>query len=186
MPVEDPIVAGVAGRYATALFELAVESGKLDGVVANLDTFQKLLNDSADLMRLIRSPVFTGEEQERALTAVLEKAGIKGLTGNFLGLVARNRRLFAVPDMIGAFRSLVAKHRGEVSAEVRTARPLNAGQAEALRRSLKAAVGQDVTFTSKVDQALLGGLVVKVGSRMIDTSLRTKLNNLKMAMKEVR
>lgn len=184
--MEEPIVAGVAGRYATALFELAEEAGKTAAVEAELDAFRKLLDESPDLMRLVRSPVFTGEEQQRALTAVLDKAGVKGLTGNFLGLVARNRRLFAIPGMISAFKGLTARQRGEVSAEVRSATRLDAKQTEALKASLKAALGRDVTFTASVDPALLGGLVVKIGSRMIDSSLRTKLNNLKMAMKEVR
>lgn len=186
MAVEEPIVAGVAGRYATALFELAEESGKTDAVRGDLEGFRKLLDDSSDLTRLVRSPVFTVDEQQRALFAVLDKAGIKGLTANFLGLVAHNRRLFAVPEMISAFMALVARRRGEVSAEVRSATKLDSKQTEALKAALKAATGQDVTFTTSVDPALLGGLVVKIGSRMIDSSLRTKLNNLKMAMKEVR
>ncbi|MGD9868531.1 MAG: F0F1 ATP synthase subunit delta [Hyphomicrobiales bacterium] len=186
MAVEEPIVAGVAGRYATALFELAEESGKTDAVAADLVGFQKLLDESADLSRLVRSPVFTVEDQQRALAAVLSKAGIKGLTADFFGLVARNRRLFALPEMIGAFKSLVARKRGEISAEVRSATKLDAKQTAALKTALKDVTGQDVTFTTSVDPALLGGLVVKIGSRMIDTSLRTKLNNLKMAMKEVR
>ncbi|GAB4233664.1 MAG: F0F1 ATP synthase subunit delta [Methyloligellaceae bacterium] len=185
MSGEDPIIAGMAGRYATALFELAQESGKVKQVEKDLETFGAMLAQSDDLQRLVRSPVFSAEEQQRALAAILAKAGIKGLTANFLALVARNRRLFAVSDMLRAFRALLARHRGEVTAEVVSATKLSAAQVKALKAELKAAIGQNIQMTTQVDPALLGGLVVKIGSRMIDTSLRTKLNNLKFAMKEV-
>lgn len=181
----EPIVAGVAGRYATALFELALEAKALDKVEADLDAFQAMLDGSEDLRRLVRSPVFSAEDQERALAALLKKADIGTLTANFLGLIARNRRLFAVADMIRALRALAARHRGEVSAEVASAVTLSGAQLTALRTALKASLGQDVQITTRVDPSLLGGLVVKVGSRMIDSSLRTKLNNLRVAMREV-
>lgn len=173
------------GRYATALFELAEAEGALDQVAADLGRFLDLLDGSEELTRLVRSPVFTAEEQGRAVAAVLEKAGIGGLTGNFIKLVAKNRRLFAVRDMVGAFRALLARHRGEVTAQVTSAEKLNDGQLEAIRSSLKASIGRDVQVDTRVDASLLGGLVVKVGSRMIDNSLRTKLQTLKIAMKEV-
>ena len=175
----------MAGRYAIALFELARDAKKLKGVEADLHKFGTMLGASDDLDRLVRSPVFTAEEQERALAAILKKAGIKGLTANFLNLVARNRRLFATADMISAFDALLAQHRGEVTAEVTSAGKLSAAQTKALKTALKSAIGQDIKVDTQVDESLLGGLVVKVGSRMIDTSLRTKLNNLKFAMKEV-
>lgn len=180
----DPIAAGMAGRYATALFELAVEAKKLKNVEKDLKEFSAMLDSSDDLVRLVRSPVFSAEEQQRALVAVLKKARITGLTANFLNLIASNRRLFAVSDMIRAFHVLLAQHKGEVTAEVTSAAKLSTKQVAALKKQLKAAIGQDIQVSTTVDQGLLGGLVVKVGSRMIDTSLRTKLNNLKFAMKE--
>jgi F-type H+-transporting ATPase subunit delta len=138
-----------------------------------------------DLRRLVRSPVFSAEEQERAIAAILEEIQIEGLTANFLKLIARNRRLFAAPDMIKAFRALLARHRGQTSAEVTSAVKLEEGQVRALQAALKAALHKDVQLDQKVDSALLGGLIVKVGSRMVDSSLRTKLNSLKAVMKEV-
>lgn len=173
------------GRYANALFELAQESNKLEQVEADLKAFAEMLDSSPDLTRLVRSPLYSAEDQQRALAAVLEKAGIKGVTADFLGLVAANRRLFAVRDMVRAFFALLAQHRGEVTAEVASAAELSDAQMKSLRSALKAAVGQDVRIATEVDPSLLGGLVVRVGSRMVDTSLRTRLNNLKFAMKEV-
>jgi F-type H+-transporting ATPase subunit delta len=138
-----------------------------------------------DLARLVKSPVFTADEQERAIAAILKQMQIEGLTANFLKLAAKNRRLFAVPDMIKAFRALLARHRGETSAEVISAAELKEGQVRALREALKATLHKEVLLEQRVDASLLGGLVVKVGSRMIDSSLRTKLASLKHAMKEV-
>ena len=177
--------SGVAGRYATALFELALEQRALDQVDADLDRFNQALDASADLVRLVKSPVFSAEEQGRALEAVLGSLAIEGLTRNFLLLAAKNRRLFATPDMIRAFRAMLARHRGETSATVIAAAKLTESQLTALKQALKAALGNEVMLEERVDPALLGGLVVKVGSRMVDTSLRTKLNSLKVAMKEV-
>ena len=177
--------SGVAGRYATALFELALEEKALEKVEQDLNHFASALDAVEDLRRLVKSPVFTAEEQERAVAAILEKIEIEGLTANFLKLIARNRRLFAAPDMIKAFRALLARHRGLTSAEVTSALPLTEGQLHALQTALKAALHKDVQLDQKVDTTLLGGLVVKVGSRMVDSSLRTKLNSLKQTMKEV-
>jgi F-type H+-transporting ATPase subunit delta len=183
---EDGIVSGMAGRYAVALFELARDEKAIDAVRADLDSFDALIGDSADLGRLVRSPVFTSEEQGRALAAVLEKAGIGGLAGNFLKVVAANRRLFAVRDIVKAFRALVARHKGEVTAEVTVAEALDGKHRDAIAAALKQVTGgQNVDLSVKVDPAIIGGLVVKLGSRMVDTSLRTKLNAIKQAMKEV-
>jgi F-type H+-transporting ATPase subunit delta len=177
--------SGVAGRYATALFELALEEKALEKVEQDLNRFASALDAVEDLRRLVRSPVFTAEEQERAIAAILEQMNIEGLTANFLKLIGRNRRLFAAPDMIKAFRALLARHRGQTSAEVTSALPLTEGQLRALQTALKAALHKEVQLDQKVDAGLLGGLVVKVGSRMIDSSLRTKLNSLKQTMKEI-
>jgi F-type H+-transporting ATPase subunit delta len=171
------------GRYATALFELALESDAMDKVEADFDGFDRMLGDSPDLLRLVRSPVYSADEQTRALGAVLESAGAATLTTNFLKLVARNRRLFAIREMIAAFRKLVAGARGEVSAEVISAHELKPEQVQALKAELRAAESRDVKLTQRVDPTILGGLIVKVGSRMIDNSLRTKLQSLKVAMK---
>ena len=177
--------SGVAGRYATALFELALEEKALEQVAADLNRFGEALDAFDDLLRMVKSPAFSAEEQGRALAAILEQLKIEGLTRNFLLLVAKNRRLFATPDMLRAFRAMLARHRGEVGATVTAASKLTESQVTALKQALKAALGKDIMLEEKVDPGLLGGLVVKVGSRMVDTSLRTKLNSLKVAMKEV-
>ena len=177
------MTAGVAGRYASALFELAHEQNRLDEVDRDLGKFQALLDQSRDLNRLVKSPAFAAEEQQRALGAVMDWAAIGATTGNFLKVVARNRRLFAAEDMIKTFRGLVARHRGEVAAEVKSAVALSEAQLAALKAKLKSTFGKDVRLDAKVDPLLLGGLVVKIGSRMFDSSLRTKLGNLKVVLK---
>lgn len=179
------LISGVAERYATSLFELAAEENSLDRVAADLATFEAMIAESGDLRRLIESPAFSAEEQFKAVGALADKAGITGLVGNFLRVVARNRRLFAVPGIIRAFRTLLARHRGETRAEVRTAHPLSPEQEAELQATLKTVTGKDVLIDVTVDPSLLGGLIVKVGSRQIDTSLRTKLSTLKLALKEV-
>jgi len=183
---EETIISGVAGRYATALFDLAREANAIDAVKADLERFDVLIGESADLMRLVRSPVFSAEEQGHALAAVLERAGIGGLAANFLKLVTANRRLFAIRDMIKAFRGLVAQAKGEATAEVTVAEELRDEHIQALRAALKSVSGKNVDLDIKIDPAIIGGLVVKLGSRMVDTSLRTKLNAIKHAMKEAR
>ena len=186
MAGEEPIVSGMAGRYATALFELALDAKSVDAVKADLESFDAMIADSADLHRLVRSPVFGAEEQGRALAAVLDKAGIAGLAANFLKLVTANRRLFAVRDMVRAFRTLVARWKGEISAEVTAAEPLTDNRLEELKTALKSITsGKAVDLNVRIDPAIIGGLTVKLGSRMVDTSLRTKLNAIKQAMKEV-
>jgi F-type H+-transporting ATPase subunit delta len=177
------MMASMAGRYAAALFELAKEERQLPQIEADLKAFQSMRDESADLRRLVRSPVISAEDQAKALGAILAKAGVSGLTANFFKLIARNRRLFAVADMMREFRGLLARERGEVSADVASAHPLTAEQLNALKDALRVQIGKDVQVNTRVDPALLGGLVVKVGSRMIDSSLRTKLDNLKVAMK---
>jgi F-type H+-transporting ATPase subunit delta len=179
------MVSGMAGRYATALFELALEEHALDSVKADLDRFEALLAESPDLQRLVRSPVFTAKEQTGALSAVLEKAGIEGLAARFLKFVTSNRRLFAAPDMIRGFRKLVAVHRGETQATITVAERPSDAHLAAIKDALKVVTKKDVQVEVKVDPSIIGGLVVKLGSRMVDTSLRTKLNAIKLAMKEV-
>ena len=185
MAGEEPIISGMAGRYATALFELALDNKTVDAVKADLDRFDALIGESADLMRLVRSPVFAADAQGKALGAVLDRAGIGGLTAQFLKVVTANRRLFAVRDIIKAYRAMVARHHGEVSAQVTVAEPLSDAHRAAITDALKSVTGKDVGLDVKVDPAIIGGLVVKLGSRMVDSSLRTKLNSIKHAMKEV-
>jgi F-type H+-transporting ATPase subunit delta len=182
---EQSIVSGMAGRYGTALFDLALEENVLDALKTDLDRFDALLAESADLARLVRSPVFSADEQAKALSAVLAKAGIGGLAAKFLAVLTSNRRLFAVRAIIGDFRKLVAQHKGEVTAEVTVAEKPSDAHLAAIKDTLKAVTQKDVQVEVKVDPAIIGGLVVKLGSRMVDTSLRTKLNALKHAMKEV-
>ena len=176
----------MAGRYATALFDLAREAKSIDAVKADLDRFDALVADSADLNRLVRSPVFSADEQLQALSAVLERAGIGGLAAKFLKLVTTNRRLFAVRDMVRAFRALVADYKGEATAQVTVAETLKDEHLDALRSALKAVSGKNVDLAIRIDPAIIGGIVVKLGSRMVDSSLRTKLNAIRHAMKEAR
>jgi F-type H+-transporting ATPase subunit delta len=181
---ENPSVSGVSGRYATALFELARDERAIDAVLLDLDNFNALLDDSADLRRLVRSPVFSADMQVKALTVVLDRAGITGISANFLKVLTANRRLFAVSDVIRAFRALVAKFKGEASADVTVAEALSDKNLGALKTALKSVTGKDVALHVKVDPSIIGGLVLKLGSRMVDSSLRTKLNSIKHAMKE--
>jgi F-type H+-transporting ATPase subunit delta len=182
---DDPMMASMAGRYAAALFELAKEQRQLAEVERDLAAFQAMLNDSSDLRRLVRSPVISADDQSKALAAILAKAGISGLTANFLKLIAKNRRLFATADMMKSFRALVARERGEVSADVASAHALTPEQMQQLSDTLRTSIGKKVQINTRVDARLLGGLIVKIGSKMIDSSLRTKLDNLKVAMKGI-
>lgn len=185
MSAENTIVSGIAGRYATALFDLASEAKQIDAVAADMATIKTSLEESADLARLVRSPLVSRDDQARAMAAVLEKLGVSDLVRRFVGTVAQNRRLFALSDMIEDFGKLLAAERGEVIAKVTSAKKLTAKQLEALNKELKAAIGSDVAVEATVDEEIIGGLVVKVGSRMVDNSIRTKLQNLKFAMKGV-
>lgn len=177
------LVSGIAGRYATALFELAREAGELEAVAADLAGIRAALDESEDLTRLVRSPVFGREAQARAMAAVLEGLGVGRTVRNFVGVVAQNRRLFALRDMTRGFARLLAEHRGEVVARVASAHPLDERQVAAIRAELAAALKNEVSVETELDPGLLGGLVVRVGSRMIDSSIRTKLQNLRFAMK---
>lgn len=185
MAQSGSIISAVAERYAGSLYELAAESKAVAKVEEDLSRFEALLSGSDDLKRLIESPVFSAEDQLKAISAVADKAGIGGLTGNFLRVVARNRRLFAIPGIIRAFRRIAAEARGEVEAQVVCAHALTAAQQTELKAALKAVAGKDVAIALTVDSSLLGGLVVRMGSRQIDTSLKTKLASLKLALKEV-
>lgn len=177
------MMASMAGRYAAALFDLAKDQKQLDQVAGDVESFGRMLEDSEELRRLVRSPVISADDQARALGALLDRAQVGGLTANFFRLIARNRRLFAAADMIKSFRALLARERGEVNADVTSAHPLSADQMQQLSDNLKAQVGKNVRIATRVDPNLLGGLIVRVGSKMIDSSLRTKLDNLKVAMK---
>ena len=186
MAAEQPIISGMAGRYARALFELAQETKSVDAVKADLDRFAAMLEGSADLLRLVRSPVFTAEEQTRAIEAVLTKAKISGLAGKFISTVASNRRLFAVREMVSGFNALVAKSRGETHAEVTVAEKLDDKHLATIKEAIAASTTKNVELNVKIDPTILGGLKVQIGSRMIDASLKTKLNSIRNAMKEVR
>jgi F-type H+-transporting ATPase subunit delta len=183
---ESGIVSGMAGRYATALFDLARETSAIEQIQADLKAFNALVGSSPDLQRLVRSPVFSADEQARALDAVLDKASISGVARNFLRVVAANRRLFAVDQIIRGFNALAAKHKGEVTAEVTVADQLNDARMAEIRDALKQVTGKDVQVDVTVDPSIIGGLKVKLGSRMVDASLRTKLNSIRIAMKEAR
>ena len=177
----------MAGRYAGALFELALEEKSTDSVKKDLETFDALIGESADLNRLVRSPVFGVDEQLKAVSAILDKAGIKGRAADFIRVVITNRRLFALRNIISGYRALVAKHKGEVSAQVTVAEKLSDANLEALKSALTSVTGgKDMDLDVKIDPTIIGGLIVKVGSRMVDSSLRTKLNSIKFAMKEAR
>ena len=179
-------MAGVAARYAAALFDLAQETRAIDAVKTDLERFDALIEQTPDLARLVRSPVFSSEDQLRALAPILERSGIGGLAAQFIKLCAANRRLFAIRDMVRAYRELVAREKGEATANVTVAEQLKPEHLAALRDALKAVSGKEVDLDVKIDPAIIGGLVVKLGSRMIDASLRTKLNAIKHAMKEAR
>ena len=174
--------SGLAGRYASALFDLAEADKLLDAVTDDLDSLNVMIGESEDLRRLLRSPVISRNDQRKTIAVIAEKAEFNVLTRNFIGVVADNRRLFVLPDMIAAFREILSRHRGEATAEVVSASELSDKQMNALGDSLKEAIGSKVTIDSSVDPELLGGLVVKVGSRMVDSSLRTKLQQLRLAM----
>jgi F-type H+-transporting ATPase subunit delta len=183
---EQPLMAGVAARYAAALFDLAQETRAIDAVKADLERFDTLIEQTPDLARLVRSPVFSSEDQLKALAPILERSGISGLAAQFVKLSAANRRLFAIRDMVRAYRELVAREKGEATANVTVAEQLKPEHLAALRAALKAVSGKEVDLDVKIDPAIIGGLVVKLGSRMVDASLRTKLNAMKHAMKEAR
>ena len=175
----------IARPYAAALFDLSKSEGSVDAVEAGLVELQKLNGESDDFRRFLRSPVISADEKSVAADAILAKANLNKTVGNLVKVVARNGRLFALPAIIKAFQALAAGERGEVSADVTSATPLSGEQVALLADTLKAKIGKTVTLTQHVDPSLIGGLVVKVGSQMIDSSLKTKLSAMKIAMKEV-
>jgi F-type H+-transporting ATPase subunit delta len=184
--VSTSATTGVAGRYASALFELADNARALDQVAQDLDTFKTLLAESAELTRLIASPVIGRDLQGKALLAVLDAAGIQGLTRNFIGTVAANGRARELPAMAQAFLSELARRRGETSAVVTSAVALTEQQMQQLSDALRGVLGgAKVSIDAHVDPDILGGLVVKVGSRLFDSSIRSKLQRLQLAMKGV-
>ncbi|WP_425040931.1 F0F1 ATP synthase subunit delta [Primorskyibacter sp. S187A] len=187
MDVSEPasISSGIAERYATAVFEIALENKELPKLEANLDDLAAALDESADLRDLISSPVYARDAQETAITSVASKMKLLPVMGNVLGLMAQKRRLFVLPQLVAQLRAAIADHKGEVTAEVSAAQALTKAQSDALAKQLKASVGKDVKVNVTVDESLIGGFVVKVGSKMIDTSIRSKLNSLQNAMKEV-
>jgi F-type H+-transporting ATPase subunit delta len=174
--------ADLAGRYATALFELAEADNQLDAVAKDLADLRAMIDESDDLKRLIRSPVISRQDQGRVMSALIEKAGMSDLVRRFVGLAAQNRRLFVLRGMINSFLAALAARRGETTAEVASAQALSDKQKQDLEAVLRQAVGNRVTIDAQVDPTLLGGMVVKVGSRMVDSSLKTKLQQLKLAM----
>ncbi|MEM0900174.1 MAG: F0F1 ATP synthase subunit delta [Pseudomonadota bacterium] len=179
------LTSGVASRYAGSLLELAEDSKSIDKVEADLNGLSDLIGESDDFRRLIESPAFSADAQFSAISTIADKAKLNPLTSNFLKVVAQNRRLFALPGIIKAFREAVAAKKGVVSAEVTSASALTGAQMKELQATLKSVAGKDVDITVSEDPSLIGGLIVKMGSRMIDTSLKTKLSSLKLALKEV-
>ncbi len=185
MPAETRDATGLAGRYATALFELAESENRLDAVANDLKSLRSMMAESADLRRAILSPVISRQDHVKAITALAKQAEMDDLTGRFLGFIASNRRLGALAAMITSYLALLARHRGEITAEVTSATKLSRQHMNEVAAALKSAMGSKVTVDAHVDASLLGGLIVKVGSKMIDTSLRTKLLKLQLAMKGI-
>ncbi len=185
--VSEPasLSTGIAKRYATAVFELAQEAKALDALEADIDQIDTALADSAELRAMIASPLYRREEQARAIRAIAEKMGLGGILTNTLSLMASKRRLFVVPQLVAVLRARLSEARGEITADVVSAKPLNDEQVEKLKATLKQSIGSDVNIKASVDESLIGGLVIKVGSKMIDTSIRSKLAGLQNTMKEV-
>ena len=185
MSESSSISTGIASRYATAVFEISREAGQLDALAADVDTLDGALTDSADFRSLINSPVYSRDAQGNAIAAIADKMELSATVANTLRLMASKRRLFVLPSLVGALRELIAEEKGEVSADVTAARALSDDQTAKLAEALKASVGKDVKMNVTVDESLIGGLVVKMGSKMIDTSIRSKLSALQNTMKEV-
>lgn len=177
--------SGLAARYASALYELADEKGALDTVAADLGSLKKMIDSSDDMRRFIKSPVLSRADQTKGIAALAGAAQISALTQQFLGLVARNRRLFALPGMIAGFLEILAERRGQSTAEVTSAVPLSEAQVNAIAAAIRSTGGRTITVSTKIDPSILGGLIVRAGSRMIDSSLKSKLQRLKLAMKGV-
>lgn len=185
MSSETNGATGLTGRYALALIELAETAGSLDKIAEDLTSMRSMIQESADLGRVINSPVYSREEQAKAITAISAKAGMDALTTNFVGMVAQNRRLPELVGMIKAFLDELSRRRGEAKAQVTSAKKLTVGQLKAVTDVLKQAMGTKVSLEAHVDESLLGGMIIKVGSRMIDSSLKTKLQQLHLSMKGI-
>jgi F-type H+-transporting ATPase subunit delta len=185
--VSEPasISEGIADRYATAIFEIAQENKDIDGLEASIGDLATALDDSADLRDVISSPVLARSEQKAAMMALGQKMGLTPVMQNVLGLMAEKRRLFVLPQMLRALRGKIAEHRGEVTAEVTSAKALTKAQTEKLSKTLAEKFGKNISIQASVDESIIGGLIVKVGSKMIDTSIKAKLNSLQNVMKEV-
>lgn len=183
MATQSNVVSVIAERYASAVYDLADEARVLDDTAADLKSLKEMLSESADLQTLIRSPLIDTDAKAAAMGAILEQAGAAGLTRRFIAVIARNNRLFVLPAAIDAFLAELAHRRGEITAEVTSAQPLKKSQFEAVTDALRSALGGKVTVDAKLDPSLIGGLVVRVGSRMIDASLKSKLQRLQLAMK---
>jgi F-type H+-transporting ATPase subunit delta len=177
-------VTGFAGRYANALYDLAREAGALEAVENDLNELSRAVAASTDLQRMLKSPVFSRDDQWKAMDAILARMRVSDLTRRFVGVVAAHRRLFALERIIIAFAKLTARARGETTATVEAAQDLSRAQADALKAALKSALGRRITLIEKREPALLGGLIVRVGSLMVDSSLRTQLTQLEIAMRE--
>ena len=186
MPANSATASGLAGRYATALFQLASERGALDQVESDLGAIEQVLDQNPDLARLLKSPVVSRDEHERALRSLGESHSLDEVTRNFLGVLAQKRRLAALPGVARDFKAMLAERRGQQTAEVVSAVPLTPGQLDELKASVGRYAGRDVSLTTSVDPGLMGGLVVRVGSRMIDASLKTKLHQLELSMRGIR
>lgn len=179
------ITQGIAGRYASAVFELAKEGNNLNAMESDVNALDAVLKDSSDFRDLINSPLYGRDEQAGAIAAIAKKMSLSATMANLLGLMADKRRLFVLPAIVTTLRDKLAEERGEVTAEVTTATALTKAQSEKLAKTLTAQVGKSVSIAETVDAGIIGGLIVKVGSRMIDTSIRSKLNALQNNMKEV-
>ena len=179
------ISSGIAARYATAIFEIAKENKKLADLSGNIDDLGAALSDSADLRDLITSPIYSREQQSNAIMALGAKMKLRPVMRNALGLMAEKRRLFVLPQLLSQLQDLIAEDKGEMVADVTSAQALTKAQSDKLAKTLKARLGKDINIKATVDESFIGGLVVKVGSKMIDTSIRSRLNSLQNAMKEV-
>ena len=176
---------GVAKRYATALFDLANETDDISSLEKNVETLTQAINESPDLNSLISSPIYSRDQQKNAIGAIAKKMGVSAVMINALSLMAEKRRLFVVPTFLSVLSDLISASKNEITAEVVSAQSLSKGQVEKLAKSLKTNFGKDIKINATVDSTLIGGMVVKVGSRMIDTTIRAKLNSLQNTMKEV-
>ncbi len=183
MASESSGLSGIAERYATALYELADESKSLDAVADDLRRLKAMIQGSSDLTRFLRSPLIDRQAQTKGILAVLDAAKVSDLVRRFVAVVGSHRRLVALPGIIDAFLRQLAKRRGEIVVHVASARPLTAAQSAELDKALRGVVGQKIVVEAKVDPALIGGLVVRVGSRMVDTSIQTQLQKLRRALR---